>query len=100
MSTTKQKFDDKMLEVFTFDNGLETGLEKVIGGQAKKIYHGRGPIEVKFIETPKYEKEDKLHRIYFNLDGEFFHIVKPISLKIQLNREYCDGQLPFLIGNI
>ena len=100
MSTTKQKFDDKMLEVFTFDNGLETGLEKVIGGQAKKIYHGRGPIEVKFIETPKYVKEDKLHRIYFNLDGEFFHIVKPISLKIQLNREYCDGQLPFLIGNI
>ena len=40
-----------------------------------------------------------MNRIYFNLDGEFFHIVKPISLKIELNREYCDGQLPFLIGN-
>ena len=30
MAKSPQKFDDKMLEVFTFDNGLETGLEKVI----------------------------------------------------------------------
>ena len=85
MAKSPQKFDDKMLEVFTFDNGLETGLEKVIKGFAKKIYHGRGPMEVKFLETPKYEKDDKKHRIYFNLDGEYFHIVKPISLKIELN---------------
>ena len=99
MASNQQKFDDKMLEVFTFDNGLETGLEKIISGQAKKIYHGRGPMEIKFKETPKYNKNDKANRIYFNLDGEFFHIVKPISLKIELNREYCDGQLPFLIGN-
>ena len=99
MDSNQQKFDDKMLEVFTFDNGLETGLEKIISGQAKKIYHGRGPMEIKFIKTPKYDKNDKMNRIYFNLDGEFFHIVKPISLKIELNREYCDGQLPFLIGN-
>ena len=99
MANNKQLFDDKMLEVFTFDNGFETGLEKIIRGQAKKIYHGRGPIEIKFFDTPKYEKEDKENRIYFNLDGEFFHIVKPISLRIELNREYCDGQLPFLIGH-
>ena len=99
MASQQQKFDDKMLEVFTFDNGLETGLEKVVGGQAKKIYHGRGPIEIKFVETPKYEKNDKTNRIYFNLDGEFFNLIKPISLKIELNREYCNGQLPFLIGN-
>ena len=100
MAKCKQKFDDKMLEVFTFDNGLETGLENVFKGFAKKIYHGRGPMEVKFLETPKYEKDDKTHRIYFNLDGEYFHLVKPILLRIELNREYSNGQLPFLIGNI
>jgi hypothetical protein len=75
-----------MLEVFTFDNGLETGLEKIIRGQAKKIYHGRGPMEIKFMKTPKYDKNDKMNRIYFNLDGEFFHIVKPISLKIESHK--------------
>ena len=95
MADCKQKFDDKMLEVFTFDNGLETGLENVIGGLAKKIYHGRGPMEIKFLETPKYIKEDRKHRIYFNIDGEYFHIVKPILLRIELNRDYSGGQLPF-----
>ena len=100
MAKCKQKFDDKMLEVFTFDNGLETGLENIFKGFAKKIYHGRGPMEVKFLETPKYEKDDKTHRIYFNLDGEYFHLVKPLLLRIELNREYSNGQLPFLIGKI
>ena len=99
MANCEQRFDDKKLEVFTFDNGFKTGLEKVIKGYAKKIYHGRGPIEIKFVETEKYNKNDKENRIYFNLDGEFFHIVKPILLRIELNRAYCDGQLPFLINN-
>ena len=100
MADSKQNFDDKMLEVFIFDNGIKTGLEKIFGGKAKKLYHGKGPMEVKFIETPKFQKEDKFNRIYFNLDGEFFNIVKPISLRIELNKDYCDGQIPFLIGNI
>ena len=99
MANSKQKLDDKMLEVFIFDNGLETGLEKVVGGQAKKLYHGKGPMEVKFIDSPKYQKEDKINRIYFNLDGEFFNIIKPILLRIELNTDYCGGQIPFLIGN-
>ena len=99
MTQCQQRFDDKMLEVFTFDNGLETGFEKVFKGFAKKIYHGRGPMEVKFVETDEYNKKDKEHRIYLNLDGEYFHIVKPILLRIELNRAYSNGQLPFLISN-
>ena len=99
MVTYEQRIDDKMLEVFTFDSGLKTGLENVFKGFAKKIYHGRGPMEVKFLQTPKYDKEDRKHRIYFNLDGEYFHLVKPVLLKIDLNRDYFNGQLPFLIGN-
>ena len=100
MAEQKQRLDDKMLEVFTFDNGVKTGFENVFKGFAKKVYHGRGPIEIKFSETPAYIKSDRENRIYFNLDGEYFHIVKPILLKIELNRDYLGGQLPFLIGNI
>ena len=99
MASLEQKIDDEMLEVFTFDNGLQTGFEKVIGGLSKKIYHGRGPIEIKFLPSIKYTKEDKRHRIYFNIDGEYFHIVKPILLRIEINRDYCGGKLPFLVEN-
>ena len=99
MAIQKQKYNDKMLEVFTFDNGANFGFEKIVGGLAKKIYHGRGPMEVKFLETPKYIENDKKNRIYLNLDGEYFHIVKPTLLTIELNRDLCQGQLNFLIGN-
>ena len=98
MADEKQKFDDKKLEVFTFDNGFKTGFEKVIGGFAKKIYHGRGPMEIKFLDTPIFSEGDKKNRIYLNLDGEYFHIVKPLSMRLELNRDLCQGQLPFLIG--
>ena len=98
MADKKQLFDDKKLEVFTFDNGFKTGFEKVIGGFAKKIYHGRGPMEVKFLDTPKFIEEDKKNRIYLNLDGEYFHIVKPIIMRLELNKDICQGQLPFLVG--
>lgn len=98
MASCTQKYNDKMLEVFTFQNGFETGLEKLIRGLAKKIYHGRGPIEVKFFDTPKYIKTDKKHRIYMNVDGEYFHIVRPKLLRIELNRDICDGQISFLVN--
>ena len=99
MAVEKQKYDDKQLEIFTFDNGACFGSENMIGGLIKKIQQGRGPIEIKFLETPNYMESDKKNRIYFNLDGEYFHIVKPILLKIEINRDLCNGQLPFLIGN-
>ena len=98
MAEQKQRLDDKMLEVFTFDNGVKTGFENVFKGFAKKVYHGRGPMEIKFSETPAYIKSDRENSIYFNLDGEYFHIVKPILLKIELYRDYLGGQLPFLIS--
>ena len=40
----------------------------------------------------------KKNRIYLNVDGEYFHIVCPISLKIQINKNLCNGQIPFLIN--
>ena len=98
MDYENQKLDDKKLEVFTFESGFQTGLEKVSGGHANKLYHGRGPMEIKFFETPVYSKSDKKDRIYLNVDGEFFQIVKPLKLRIELNRNLCNGQLPFLIN--
>lgn len=55
-------------------------------------------MEVKFLDTPKFIEEDKKNRIYLNLDGEYFHIVKPIIMRLELNRNMCQGQLPFLVG--
>ena len=57
-------------------------------------------MELKFLETPDYVENDKKNRIYLNLDGEYFHIVKPVLLRVELNKDMCQGQLPFLIGDM
>jgi len=48
-----QKFNDQKLEFFTYESGLKIGFEKILTGQADKVYHGPGPIIVKFKDTPE-----------------------------------------------
>ena len=98
MADQEQKLDDHKIEIFSFDSGLQTGFEKVIGGLAKKLYHGGGPILLKFKPTPDLNEDDKTDRIYLNIDGEYFHIVQPISMKIDLDKSLCNGCIPFLIN--
>ena len=98
MANQEQKLDDHKLEIFSFDSGLQTGFEKVFGGLAKKLYHGGGPIILKFKPTPSLSEDDKIDRIYLNIDGEYFHIVQPISMKIDLDKSLCNGCIPFLIN--
>ena len=98
MSKQIQSMDDKALEFFTFSNGFTTGFEKVFGGFGKKLYHGGGPIVMKFFETKEYDVNDKYGRIYLNCDGEYYHVVCPLEMRIELDRSMCNGQLPFLIN--
>ena len=53
---------------------------------------------MKFTNTFELNNDDKYHRIYLNVDGEYFNIVKPVTLRIQLNRNLCGGILPFLMN--
>ena len=92
MADKKQEFDDKKLEVFTFDNGFETGFEKIIRGLAKKIYHGRGPIEVKFVETPKYIKEDNnFNNSSFNQLTEKTEFLEMLSKQKESDKDALDN---------
>lgn len=93
-----QSYNDRKLEFFTYTSGLSLAMEKVFTGQANKLYHGEGPFMIIFKETPIYSKEDKENRIYLNIDGEFYHIVKPLSIRISNNRSILNGQIPFLIN--
>lgn len=91
-----QSFNDRQLEFFSYSSGITLGMEKIFTGLADKIYHGPGPIMIEFKNTPKLNENDKKNRVYMNLDGEYFHIVKPVYLKIVNNKEIFGGQIPFL----
>ncbi len=52
LKNSEQKSNDQKLEFFTYSSGLKIGFEKIATGQADRVYHGPGPIVVKFKETP------------------------------------------------
>ena len=50
---SKQSYNDQKLEFFRYSSGLKLGFAKIAPGQADKLYHGPGPILIKFKETPE-----------------------------------------------
>lgn len=53
ITSKNQCFNDKKLECITYSHCLKLGLEKIVPGLADKVYHGPGPILIKFKETPE-----------------------------------------------
>ena len=95
-SFNKQRFDDKKIEFFTYEHGIELGLERVARGLAKKVYQGSGPVFLEFKKMPNATESKALTKVYMNADGEFFHLVYPTQLRIGLSTKICDGQINIL----
>ena len=95
-SFNKQRFDDKKIEFFTYEHGIELGLERVARGLAKKVYQGGGPVFLEFKKKPNSTESKALSKVYINADGEFFHLVFPLQIRIGLNTKICEGQINIL----
>ena len=91
-----QSMSDSKLEIFTFESEIRVAFEKVIGGFAKKCYHGEGPIFIIFKNT-NYNENDKYNRLYLNVDGEFFNLRGAKFMVVELDRSFGDGQLAFFM---
>ena len=91
-----QAFDDKKIEFFTFEHGIEIGLEKVARGLAKRVYQGTGPVFLEFKKDPNETERIALTKVYVNCDGEFYHLQNPTQICVRLNTNICDGQINIL----
>ena len=92
----KQAYDDKQIEFFTFEHGIELGLEKVARGLAKRVYQGKGPVYLQFKKQPDDTEKIALTKVYVNCDGEFYHLQNPVEISVRLNINICDGQINIL----
>ena len=92
----KQAFDDKQIEFFTFENGIEFGLERVARGLAKRVYQGPGPVYLEFKKDPDETEKVALTKVYINCDGEFYHLQNPTEICVRLNENICNGQINIL----
>jgi hypothetical protein len=53
LTISEQNYNDQKLEFFTYSSGFKLGFEKIFTGRADKVYHGPGPILIKFKDTPE-----------------------------------------------
>ena len=96
----KQAFDDKKIEFFTYEHGIELGLERVARGIAKRVYQGAGPVYLEFKKNPDDTEKLALEKVYLNCDGEFYHLINPTHISVRLNTKICDGQINILKNEI
>ena len=99
-SFQKQAFDDKKIEFFTYEHGIELGLERVARGMAKRVYQGAGPVFLEFKKNPNNTEKIALSKVYLNCDGEFYHLQNPTQISVKLNTNICDGQINILKNEI
>ncbi|MCQ2821176.1 MAG: hypothetical protein MJ252_28280 [archaeon] len=95
-SFSKQRYDDKRIEFFSYEHAISLGLENIKTGHADKLYQGEGPFVMKFKDSTNEKEKSLLNQIYVNCDGEFFHLFEPNYLKISLTQEIQGGQINIL----
>ncbi len=43
------------------------------------------------------DSEDKYNRVYLNIDGEYYQIVKPREIRIRQSNKFPNGKIKFLM---
>ena len=92
----EQLSDDRKIEFITYNHGMDMGLDRVARGNARKIHQGSGPFVFTFKKILSKAQKKKLNKVYINIDGEFYHLVQPKQIIINLNDKICNGQIKFL----
>ena len=92
-SFAKKNYSDRKIELFTYDDLMDMGLDNLFGIRAKKVHQGHGPLYFTFKINPSKSQKKKLNKVYINMDGEFFHLTQPKIITIRQNNQIFDGQV-------
>jgi len=72
---------DGALEFLSFPTAVSLGIELAVKGNGRRIHQGKGPYEISFKVLPATV------RVYFQVDGEFFIMTKPLYVRIRFLRK-------------
>jgi len=90
----EQKFNDGAIEMMTYSGPWAMGLERLVPGRGYQVGQFNKPVVLDFKEKMN-EGEDVV--TYTQIDGEFFKVIRPRLMKIELCRELPNGKLKLLI---
>lgn len=90
----EQSFGDGKLEILSYSGPLALGLERLVPGQGKRIGQTDGPFALNFKRS---ENIGKPLKTYMNIDGEYFQVLAPKSVKITLSKNIPNGKVKVLV---
>lgn len=90
----RQNFGDGKLEFLTFSSSMSLAQERFFKGRADRVGQGSGPFLLKFRNV---EKNQQPVITYFQIDGEFYQVISPKSVKINLSKALPRGKIKVLL---
>lgn len=91
-----QNFGDGKLEFLTFSSSVSLAQERFFKGRAQRVGQGNGPFLLRFRNPEKNEKDVIT---YFQIDGEFYQVVSPKCVRIELSKDLPNGKIKVLMDS-
>jgi len=85
-----QKFGDGKVELIGFMGPWSLAIERIIPGQGWRLGQVKGPFVVNFRQSPDPSKP--VHT-YMQIDGEFYDVIAPKSVTVNLTKEIPRGKI-------
>jgi len=94
LTFAEQRINDGVIEVMSYASSWALGVERLKPGHARRIGQYNKPVVLEF-----REKDDGGHDIvtYTQIDGEFYKVKRPKSMKIQLSTEIPNGKIRVMV---
>lgn len=85
-----------MLEYLGYRNIFLFILERYISGNGYKLFQGSGPF---FVDFKEFDKKGEQLKTYFQVDGEYYEIIGPRSVKIEKSKDFPNSQMTVMLGD-
>jgi diacylglycerol kinase (ATP) len=89
----EQNFGDGMLEFVSYRSEFQMGLERYISGRSSRLAQGPGPFLLNFRKT------EQKTETYLQIDGEFYRVTNPKSLRIYRTGKIKGSQITVMVRN-
>jgi diacylglycerol kinase (ATP) len=88
-----QKTGDGKLEIISFSGPVSLAMERFFKGQGRRVGQTSGPFAINF---NKSQDEKKPITTYIQIDGEFFQLVSPKVVRLELTKDIPNGKIRVL----
>lgn len=90
-----QRFGDDKLEILGFTGPWSLAMERFSHGQGWRLGQVKGPFVITFRQSENHQKP--IHT-YMQIDGEFYDVVAPKTVRVSLTKDIARGKVKVMVN--